>query len=75
MKLVDGDKEIELEKVQVLTLHPGDTLVVTFAQEQTQAVIDLVARNLKRFFSENRVMVCQGGMTLSVIEMVEGDDG
>jgi hypothetical protein len=78
MKLVDGDRVIELEKVQVLEANDNDTIVLTLSGDHiTKDHIDQITEDLAHVFPFNKVLVLAEYMKLSTVRETAGnsDDG
>ncbi|GAB6276269.1 MAG: hypothetical protein SAMD01599839_08090 [Rectinema sp.] len=67
MKLVDGEREIELGEVKVANVQPGDIVVVTLSHVPDMEEMVMYRRYLHQVFGEVKVAVLSGGEKLEVI--------
>ena len=64
-----------LVDLAVLTLKPGDTLVVLAKDKLSNEYIERIAEVAKDFFPSNRCLVLDAGLTLAVIHEEPNQEG
>ena len=75
MKLVDGDKEIVIERMQVLDVRPGDALLVTVpTADFIPEVQEVTTAYLEKLFPGVRVVIKPTDVSVEIIRN-SGDDG
>jgi hypothetical protein len=67
MKLVDGDKVIDIDNVQVIDSRPDDVIVVTVTGAPTEALLR-VREAFGRIFLNNKVVVTDSLLDIKVVK-------
>ena len=73
MKLVDGDKEIEIERAQVLEIGQNDVITITVPRWVPQDERDSLINFFSSMFPGRKVIALIEGMAVSVAR--EAPDG
>jgi len=66
MKLVDGEKEIEIERAQVLEIRKDDVIVITLDRQYPEEAINAVRNLFAQMFPGRKVVTLMDGVGLSV---------
>jgi hypothetical protein len=75
VRLVDGTKEIDIEKIQVAEVKPGDVVILKLAAEPPSVrdkQLEQVSGMLQQMFPHNRVIILTAGAELSVARPADG---
>jgi hypothetical protein len=67
MKLVDGEKELEIESIGVIDCGPNDKIIIRFPEYMCMEQIDGASNYLKSMFPDNAVVFMHGGTRLEVL--------
>lgn len=54
------------ERIQVVDLRPGDTIIVSFDGFLSKTQREDLRASCEKRFPENKVVVCEGGMQITV---------
>jgi len=60
--------EREIERLQAVSVAPDDVIVLTLAGIASERTIEKLREGITERFPDNRVMILQGGLTLSVMK-------
>ena len=73
MKLImDDGQEFKIESVRMADIGPGDIIVMEIESHIADPVIyERLRDSMKRFFPNNKIMVIEDGMELSIVRKVQ----